>query len=46
MDMLEDVVTYLIVAPLIASVGLGIAAALWLRRPNPQSAPVRVRHRR
>ena len=47
--MLEDVATYLTLAPLVATLALGaVAAAFWLvgRRPVAVRIPVRVRSRR
>jgi hypothetical protein len=47
--MLDDVATYLTLAPLAASLVLGAAAfAVWIagRRPAPARVRVRARHRR
>jgi hypothetical protein len=49
MEMLEDVATYLTLAPVVATLVVGAAAAaLWLagRRPEPARIRIRVRDRR
>ncbi len=47
MKMLEDVAAYLILAPLAASLALGVAAAvLWLVGRRPEPVRIRIRHRR
>ena len=45
--MLDDVAAYLIVAPVVASLLLGVAAtALWLAGNRPVPARIRIRTRR
>jgi hypothetical protein len=46
MEMFEDVATYLLAAPVAASLGLAVALGVWLIRSRPPQARVRARNRR
>jgi hypothetical protein len=46
LELLDDVAAYLLVAPLVASVGMVLAVALWLLRSRPRLQGMRVGSRR
>jgi hypothetical protein len=45
-EMLDEIATYLMVAPLVSGLVLGVVVAIWLVGPRSSSVRVRVRSRR